>query len=89
MMGDTIGSDDCSKMLMCTPEQVEEMARSGDIPGLKIGRSWLFVRHDLLSYLAERARAEAQERRAMRQPGVRQISARPRRQVPPVLRTTS
>lgn len=88
-MSETIGSDDCSKMLMCTPELVEEMARLGDIPGLKIGRSWLFVKHDLLSYLAERARAEAQERRAKRQPGVREITSKPRRQVPPVLRTTS
>ena len=88
-MSETIGSDDCSKMLMCTPEQVEEMARSGDIPGLKIGRSWLFVRNDLLSYLAERARSEAQERRAKRQPGVREITSKPRRQTPPVLQTTS
>jgi excisionase family DNA binding protein len=47
-------------------EQVEELARAGDIPGLKIGRSWRFVRADLLAYLAEKARAEAEERRAAR-----------------------
>ena len=38
-----------------TPEQAEELARAGEIPGLKIGRGWLFVRADLLAFLAERA----------------------------------
>lgn len=46
-----IDSEDCAKLLHCTPEQVEELARSGDIPGLKLGRSWLFVRADLLGSL--------------------------------------
>jgi excisionase family DNA binding protein len=63
---DTIDSDQCAELLKCTPEQVEALARDGDIPGLKIGRSWLFIRADLLAYLAERARAEAQDRRARR-----------------------
>ncbi len=38
-MEDTIGSEDCAKLLHCTPEQVEELARAGEIPGLKLGRS--------------------------------------------------
>ena len=88
-MSDTIGSAECAKMLLCTTEQVEELARAGDIPGLKIGRSWLFVRADLLAYLAERARHEAQERRAKRQPGVTQLTAKPRRRTPPVLMPTT
>ncbi len=65
---ETIGSEDCAKLLHCTAEQVEELARAGEIPGLKFGRAWLFVRADLLSYLAEKAREEAQQRRAKRQP---------------------
>ena len=84
-MSDTIGSDDCAKLLFCTPELAEEMARAGDIPGLKIGRSWVFVRSDLLAYLAERARAEAQERRAKRQPNVAPITQKPRRRQAPSL----
>ena len=85
-MTDTIGSEDCAAMLRCTVDQVEELARSGDIPGLKIGRSWLFVRHDLLVYLAEKAREEAQERRSKRQPGVTPIVQTKRRR-PPALPT--
>jgi len=79
-----IGSEECAQMLGCTALQVEELARTGEIPGLKIGRSWRFVRADLLAYLAEKARAEAEERRSKRQvkpePPVKQ-----RRGVPPSL----
>ena len=67
-MNETIGSDECADMLRCTVDQVEELARCGEIPGLKIGRSWLFMKNDLLAYLAEKARDEAQERRAKRMP---------------------
>lgn len=85
-MGETIDSAECSELLRCTPEQVEELARSGEIPGLKLGRGWLFVRSDLLSYLAEKARAEAQERRAKRQPVMnRSPDIKPRRRQPPAL----
>lgn len=87
-MEDTIGSEDCSRILRCTPEQVEELARAGEIPGLKLGRSWLFVRADLLLFLAEKAREEAQQRRAKRQPAapIQQAApTKPRRRQPPAL----
>lgn len=80
-----IGSEDCAKLLHCTPKQVEELARAGEIPGLKLGRSWLFVRADLLVFLAEKARAEAQERRARRQSSIATPAAKPRRRQPPRL----
>jgi excisionase family DNA binding protein len=82
---ETINSAQCAELLHCTPEQVEELARTGEIPGLKIGRSWLFVRTDLLDYLAEKARQEAEMRRAKRQPGVSQVVVKPRRRQPPAL----
>ena len=84
-MHETIDSTACAALLHCTPEQVEELARAGEIPGLKFGRSWLFVRADLLAYLAEKARLEAQERRAKRQPGVIPITSKQRRRQPPPL----
>ncbi len=82
---ETIDSDECAALLRCTSEQVEELARAGEIPGLKFGRGWLFVRSDLLAYLAEKARREADERRAKRQPGVTPITAKPKRRQPPPL----
>lgn len=83
-MDPVIGSEDCAQMLGCTALQVEDLARSGDIPGLKIGRSWRFVRADLLAYLAEKARAEAEERRSRRH--TQPTAVRPlRRRAPPAL----
>lgn len=85
---ETIGSTECAELLRCTAEQVEELAREGEIPGLKIGRSWLFVRSDLLVYLAQKARTEAETRRSKRQPGVTPLPAKSkRRQTPPLLPT--
>lgn len=82
---ETINSQECAELMHCTSERVEEMARSGEIPGLKIGRNWLFVRGDLLAYLAEKAREEAQMRRLKRQPHAPVALAKPRRQTPPAL----
>ncbi len=68
----------------CTEERVEELARVGIIPGLKWGRSWRFVRADAPSFLAEIARAEAEERRSRRE--TKPEPVRPgRRRVPPSL----
>lgn len=83
-LAEVIGSEECALLLGCTVEQVEDMARAGDIPGLKIGRSWRFIRADMLAALAERARAEAQERRAGRRPAAQPVKP-PRRRAPPSL----
>lgn len=67
----------------CTPERIEELARGGIIPGLKWGRSWRFVRADAPHFLAEIARAEAQERRSKRDAPPQVTPAR--RRAPPSL----
>lgn len=85
MSAETINSEECAVLLHCTADLVEEMARAGDIPGLKFGRGWLFVRADLLDYLASKARAEAENRRAKRQPNAPRPLVRPRRNPAPVL----
>ena len=84
-MPETIDAAECAELLRCTTGQVEEMARCGDIPGLKIGRGWLFVRSDLLAFLAQRARQEAADRRSKRAPGPNVEQIKPRRRAPPAL----
>jgi excisionase family DNA binding protein len=88
---ETLDADQCAELLKCTPEQVEALARDGEIPGVKIGRGWLFIRADLLAYLAERARTEAQERRQRRAAPAQGPSnvqpIKPRRRAPPALPT--
>lgn len=78
----TIDAEQCAELLKCDTGTVEELARAGEIPGLKIGRSWLFVTGDLLVFLAERARLEAEQRRSR---STAKSPAKPRRAVPPAL----
>ena len=85
-MTETIDAEECAALLRCSTDKVEELSRAGELPGLKIGRDWLFVRADLLDFLAERARDEAQARRSKRQPNATMApQVRGRRRVAPVL----
>lgn len=63
---ETIDAEACAVLLHCSVERVEDLAGSGELPAMKFGRGWIFVRADLLAYLAERARDEAAERRSKR-----------------------
>lgn len=86
-MTDTMDSSACAELLLCSSDQVEDLARAGEIPGVKFGRGWLFVRADMLAYLAERGRREAEERRSARAPNtprpIRPVKPR-RRAAPPL-----
>jgi excisionase family DNA binding protein len=83
-MNEIIDADQCAELLLCTRQQVKARARPGDLPGLKIGRSWLFARADLLEYLAEKDRADALARRTKHAPSIAPIFRR-RRNIPPSL----
>ncbi len=84
-ISDTLNSQTCAELLMCSRAQVEELARGGEIPGVKLGRGWLFVRADLLVYLAQRGRQEAEERRSARAPNAIKVAASQKRRAPPSL----
>lgn len=45
--------------LDCAGTTVEERARAGELPGIKLGRSWIFPRAALLQSLNEMALREA------------------------------
>lgn len=92
---EVIDADECAALLRCSVEQVEESTRAGELPGIKQGRGWIFVRSDLLDFIAQRARQEAAERKARREANdkpsnVTAIAPQtkpPRRNRPPVLPT--
>ena len=50
-------------LLDCEESTVQARAASGDLPGVKIGRSWVFPEEALMERLNEMARAEAANRR--------------------------
>lgn len=83
---ETMNAEECAVMLRCTVGQLEELTRMGEVPGLKIGRAWIYFRADLLAYLAQKARDEAMERRSKRHPNVAPMKTT-RRRTPPVLPT--
>lgn len=49
----TLDSHEAAEFLKCSVEQVEKLARDGDLPGTKIGKSWVFVGPDLIEWLRE------------------------------------
>lgn len=88
-MTETIDTEQCSKLLKCTETTVEELTRNGELPGVKFGRGWIYVKTDLLAYIADKGRREAEARRL--DAGARKVTAaappptKSRRQSPPVL----
>lgn len=88
-MHETINAAQCAALLQCTETTVEELTRKGELPGIKIGRGWIYVKADLLNYLAEKARLEAQDRRdaatASQVAHTKGPTIKPRRKTPPAL----
>ena len=89
MTDETINAEQCAELLHCTEQRIEELTRCGELPGMKFGRGWIYVKADLLAYIADRARKEAEERRqdlnARKSVPRLDIPIRPRRQTPPPL----
>ena len=91
MTHDVLDTAEVAILLRCAPTTVQERARRGDLPGLKIGDDWIFPRDALLKKLNELALEEAANRR---RPGVPHAVALPitssgtaRRRALPVLPT--
>jgi|OM-RGC.v1.035754118 excisionase family DNA binding protein len=59
----TLTLADAAALLHVHPDTLKRMAQVGDVPATKPGRSWVFMRADLLDWLRERAIREAAERR--------------------------
>ncbi|NDI85125.1 helix-turn-helix domain-containing protein [Undibacterium crateris] len=50
-MSDSLNIRQCADLLHVNESTVSEMAISGEIPGAKIGRAWVFLKEDVISYL--------------------------------------
>lgn len=64
MLPEVLDPDAAAKLVGCAVTTLEEHARSGHLPGVKLGRQWVFPTANLLRELNERATAEAAQRRA-------------------------
>ena len=80
-MLDVLKADAVAELLDCEVETLNMRALSGDLPGLKFGRSWVFPVAALEARLNELAVDEAAARRAPKQP----VLVAVRRRGPPSL----
>jgi excisionase family DNA binding protein len=58
-----LSADQVAQLLLCSPDTVRELARSGQLPGIKLGRDWVFPAGALFARLDALALAQAEERR--------------------------
>lgn len=56
-MSDFLKLEEIAEMLQCEPETVLECARSGKLPAVKFGRSWVFPREAFFQRINELALA--------------------------------
>lgn len=82
-MKDVLDEVEFAELLECEPTTVQEQARRGELPGVKIGRGWIFPRTAILEALHQKAMDN------MRKPATAAPRAikkpQPLRRVPPVL----
>ncbi|MGH7497657.1 MAG: TOBE domain-containing protein [Gemmatimonadales bacterium] len=56
---DLLSTDEASAYLRLNPKRIQALARSGKLPGRRVGRKWLFDRKELEAMLGKSERAEA------------------------------
>ncbi|WP_174995720.1 helix-turn-helix domain-containing protein [Pandoraea horticolens] len=59
---ETLGLHECAAFLKIHPNSAARLAKLGMIPGAKIGRSWVFHRSDVMSFLAAEVKRQTEER---------------------------
>jgi excisionase family DNA binding protein len=60
---ETLNAIQAAEVLFADAETVLELARKGVLPGTKIGKCWVFLREDVLSYLRSRVEQDTMARR--------------------------
>lgn len=58
-----ISASECASLLATTPNKVQKLLMSGDLPAYKDGRNWKIPIKLLEQYVVEKAIAEAKERK--------------------------
>jgi excisionase family DNA binding protein len=59
---ETLNIKEVAAMLEAEPETVMQLARRGELPGTRIGKSWVFLLEDVLAFLRKRIAADTQAR---------------------------
>lgn len=60
---ETLDIAEAALLLRAEDSTVMAYARSGELPGARIGKAWVFLREDVLSFLRQKIASETDERR--------------------------
>lgn len=60
----TLDIDECAEFFKIQRTHALKLAGAGEIPGAKIGKSWVFLEDDLADYLRAQVRQQSRERAA-------------------------
>ena len=63
---ETLDLQGVATLFKAEPETVAQYARAGELPGTKMGKSWIFLREDALTFLRKKITLETEERIAKR-----------------------
>jgi excisionase family DNA binding protein len=61
-MNPVLTTDEVADLLECEPETVEDKLRRGELPGIKLGRSWMCPRDALMETLNDLAKKNLETR---------------------------
>jgi excisionase family DNA binding protein len=61
-----LNAEQAAALLYCTKEHLETLAQAGEVPAARIGRGWIFLTPQLLSWLVERCGENLTRPRARR-----------------------
>ena len=77
---ETLGVPEAATLLRADGETVMQYARRGELPGTRIGKSWVFMREDVLAFLRKQINDDTEERRRNRpMPTAMLVVATPKR----------
>jgi excisionase family DNA binding protein len=60
----TLDIDECAEFLKVNSMDVCEMVGTGELPGARIGRAWVFLEDDLVDYVRTQIRIQRRERQS-------------------------
>jgi hypothetical protein len=60
---ETLDLQGVATLLKAEPETIAQYARTGELPGTKMGKSWVFLRGDVIAFLRQRIVQETEMRR--------------------------
>lgn len=61
---ETLDLESVAALFQAEPDTVAQYARTGELPGTRIGKGWIFLREDALAFLRERIARDTAARKA-------------------------